>query len=40
MLFIFIPLLALAVRLPILGGGAMLKESLFAGFGGAMLNDE
>lgn len=40
MLFMFIPLLALAVRLPVLGGGVMLMELLFAGFGGAMLNDE
>lgn len=40
MLFIFTPLPVLAVRLPILGGGAMLKALLFAGFGGGMLNEE
>jgi hypothetical protein len=42
MLFMFIPLPLLVVRLPIprLGGGAMLKELLFAGFGGGILKDE
>jgi hypothetical protein len=42
MLFKFIPLLELTVRLPIptLGGGAMLNELLLAGFGGGILKDE
>jgi hypothetical protein len=40
MLFIFMPLPVLAVRLPRLGGGAMLNELLVADLGGAMLKDE
>jgi hypothetical protein len=42
MLFVFIPLAELVVRLPmpVLGGGAMLKELLLTGFGGGMLKDE
>jgi hypothetical protein len=42
MLLMFIPLPLLVVRLPIptLGGGAMLKELLFADLGGGILNDE
>jgi hypothetical protein len=42
MLFMFKPLPLLVVRLPIpiLGGGAILKELLFAGLGGGILKDE
>jgi hypothetical protein len=42
MLFMFIPLLELTVRLPMppIGGGGILNEVLPAGFGGGMLKDE
>jgi len=37
---LFIPVPLLAVRFPILGGGAMLNELGVAGLGGGMLNEE
>ena len=37
---LLIPVPLLAVRLPMLGGGAMLKELEDVGLGGGMLNEE
>jgi hypothetical protein len=39
-MFIPLPVLAVLLPIPMLGGGAIPNELLFAGLGGGMLKDE